>query len=543
MKCVLYAVVLIGCSWSQIQAAPLAEYCNPVAVSTALNDSDRLLNARIAQTRATLPPSIVGLIDAFYGPCDDAAAWISNGKITVTAVAVLKVLRDASERGLDPNDYPAPLIPHDEMNATADSVAAYARFEVELSIDAMLLARDLRCGKVDPHALQADLPPDCEGFNPTEFVWNVSRTQNPSLQFDSLEPSAPGYQRTRTAFRQYLNLAHGPQITLPPLRGALQPGQSSDNVQAIRAVLTETGDLKDLNSPLDDEGLAVAVKSFQLHHGLAPDGLLTAETYKQLAIPIEDRVAQLALTLERWRWIQRSFAQPPIVVNIPEFRVRAYDSDLRVAISMKVIVGRAYHRKTPVFENQISSVIFRPYWNIPPAIQHKEIEPAMRRDSKYLEKHGYETVPGPRGSVRIRQRPGDQNALGLIKFSLPNVHDVYLHGTPTQSLFDRTRRDFSHGCIRLEDPVALAVWVLRLNPEWNREKVEASMHGSETISVAVAHPIPVLIVYGTGFAAEDGAVYFLPDIYNEDTALVAALRKVTDARQEAARAVASAIHP
>jgi murein L,D-transpeptidase YcbB/YkuD len=210
---------------------------------------------------------------------------------------------------------------------------------------------------------------------------------------------------------------------------------------------------------------------------------------------------------------------------------------------MKVIVGGAYHRKTPVFENQISSVIFRPYWNIPPSIQHNEIGPAMRRDPKYLKKHGYETVPGPGGSVRIRQRPDDHNALGLIKFSLPNEHDVYLHGTPAESLFDRARRDFSHGCIRLEDPVALAVWVLRFNAGWPREKIEAAMHGTETMSVAVAHPIPVLIVYGTGFAAEDRGVYFLPDIYDEDTALVNALRKVTDARQEEARAVAISIHP
>ena len=258
---------------------------------------------------------------------------------------------------------------------------------------------------------------------------------------------------------------------------------------------------------------------------------------------MQDCAAQLELTLERWRWIQRSFAQPPIVVNIPEFRVRAYDSDMRVALSMKVIVGGAYHRKTPVFENEISSVIFRPYWNIPPSIQHNEIAPAMRRDSKYLEKHGYEIVHGEGGGVRIRQRPGDQNALGLIKFSLPNVHDVYLHGTPAQSLFDRPRRDFSHGCIRVEDPVALAVWVLRRILVGHARRSKPPCNGSMTLSVAVIHPIPVLIVYGTGFAAEDGGVYFLPDIYNEDAALLAALRKLTVLRQEEIRAITDAVRP
>jgi murein L,D-transpeptidase YcbB/YkuD len=231
------------------------------------------------------------------------------------------------------------------------------------------------------------------------------------------------------------------------------------------------------------------------------------------------------------------------VVNIPEFRVRAYDGDMRVALSMKVIVGAAYRRKTPVFQNQISSVVFRPYWNIPPSIQRSEIAPAMRRDPNYLEKHGYEVVHGPGGTIRIRQRPGDQNALGLLKFSLPNAHDVYLHGTPTQKLFDRTRRDFSHGCIRVEDPAALAVWVLRENPGWTLEKIEGTMHGLETISVALIHPIPILIVYGTGFAAEDGVVYFLPDIYNEDAELFAAIRKLTVQRREEIRAIANAIHP
>ena len=167
----------------------------------------------------------------------------------------------------------------------------------------------------------------------------------------------------------------------------------------------------------------------------------------------------------------------------------------------------------------------------------------MRHDPKYLEKHGYEVVHGPGGSIRIRQRPGDHNALGLLKFSLPNVHDVYLHGTPGQNLFDRTRRDFSHGCIRVEDPAALAVWVLRENPGWSREKIEAAMHGTVTMSVAVAHPIPVLIVYGTGFAAEDGAVYFLPDIYDEDAVLLAALRNVTIQRQEEMHVIVNAVRP
>jgi L,D-transpeptidase YcbB len=548
MKLSAATLFLLCAAASPVPPAPviaLSGYCS--SASSGKSEQDQLLSAKLAQSLPLLPQSDARLLADFYGPCDNAPAWVRNGEITSTAIAVVQVLRDVAERGLDPGAYPLPLVPPTAiMNPTPDSVASFTRFEIQLSIEAMLLAKDLRCGRVDPHALHADLPSNCLDFRPTEFVWNMSRSQNPSSQFDALEPNAPGYVRTKNALHHYLELARAPQIAFPPLRGTVCPGQDSDNIAAVRAALIQTGDLaepQDFRGSLYDERLVGAVKSFQKRHGLSADGLLTAETYKQMAVPMKDRAAQLGLTLERWRWIQRWFAQPPIVVNIPEFRVRAYDNDSHVALAMKVIVGGAYHRKTPVFANQISSVIFRPYWNIPPGIQRNEIEPAMRRDPQYLEKHGEEIVRGPGNAVRIRQRPGDQNALGLIKFSLPNVHDVYLHGTPAQELFNRTRRDFSHGCIRVEDPPALAEWVLRQNPGWTRDRIEAAMHGQETMSVAVSHPIPILIVYGTAFAALDGTVYFLPDIYKEDANLLAALRKATVERQKALQTLEAQLTP
>lgn len=531
MKLAPFTLLLLSCVGNKVQSAPTAalpEYCPSASASLS---EEHLLRAKIAQSLSMLPTSDARLLGAFYGTCDDAPAWVRNGKVTPSALVMLQVFQDVAGRGLDSNDYPGFLTPPlGRMDLTPDSVAGFAQFEIQLSIGALHLASDLRCGRIDPHALHADLPSSYQDFQPDEFVWSASHIQNRSPEFDSLEPTAPGYLRTKTALRRYLSLTSTPEMILPPLQQTVHPGQSSDIMVALRKVLAKTGDLTETPNAINpeyDDALVDAVRSFRLRHGLTPDGLLTAETYKQLAVPLGDRAAQLNLTLERWRWIERSFAQPPIVVNIPEFRVRAYDSDLQVVLSMKVIGGGAYHRKTPVFENQISSAIFRPYWNVPASIQHREIAPAMRRDSKYLEKHGYEVVRGLGGSLRIRQRPGDQNALGLVKFSLPNVHDAYLHGTPAQSLFDRTGRDFSHGCIRVEDPASLAVWVLRENPDWTREKIEAAMHGSETLSVAVTHPVPVLIVYGTAFAAEDGAVYFLPDIYKEDAALFAALRKFT----------------
>ena len=225
--------------------------------------------------------------------------------------------------------------------------------------------------------------------------------------------------------------------------------------------------------------LVDAVKRFQVRHGLDPDGRLGTGTLTELNTPLTDRIRQLQLTLERWRWVPHNFSRPPIVVNIPEFELRALDASYRTEIEMKVVVGKAYHHQTPVFAANMKQVIFRPYWNVPVSIQRAELVPKLDRDSSYLMKNRYEVVT-PQGKVvtngivdaptlaqlrsgnlRIRQTPGPENALGLVAFMFPNEYDVYLHGTPAMELFAKSRRDFSHGCIRAEKPQELAAWVLR----------------------------------------------------------------------------------
>jgi L,D-transpeptidase YcbB len=204
---------------------------------------------------------------------------------------------------------------------------------------------------------------------------------------------------------------------------------------------------------------------------------------------------------------------------------------------MKVVVGKAYRHKTPVFANQIKSVIFRPYWNVPLSIQRAEILPHLEKDPSYLLENSYEIVDRighvvsegavtdelkdslRSGKLAVRQRPGPDNALGLVKFEFPNPYDVYMHGTPAKQLFSRSRRDFSHGCIRVEDPVALAAWILRDKPEWTPEAIRNAMNGDETIQVDIKDPIPVLILYGTAVVKEDGEIQFFDDIYGYDAAL------------------------
>jgi murein L,D-transpeptidase YcbB/YkuD len=224
-------------------------------------------------------------------------------------------------------------------------------------------------------------------------------------------------------------------------------------------------------------------------------------------------------------------------VNIPEFILRAYEGPGNVALTMPVVVGRAMRTQTPVMEEVMKYVVFWPYWNVPPSILRGEIIPKIVKDPAYLQKNGYEvaTYAGKvvtdgvvseevlsqlrTGKLMVRQKPGPSNALGLVKFIFPNTNNVYLHSTPSQSLFGRSRRDFSHGCIRVEDPKALATWVLRNNPGWNRARVDAAFAAQKEQQVNLTQPIPVLIVYGTAIAKENGQVFFFDDIYGYDGTL------------------------
>jgi murein L,D-transpeptidase YcbB/YkuD len=286
-----------------------------------------------------------------------------------------------------------------------------------------------------------------------------------------------------------------------------------------------------------------AVKHFQMRHGLEPDARLGRATAAQLNTPLSHRIRQLQLTLERWRWVPHSFPRPPIVVNIPEFKVRALKDSYGTELEMKVVVGNAYGHQTPVFPAELSSVIFRPYWNVPISIQRKELLPKLNRDPSYLVKNRYQVVTARdtvvsegvvddallkqlrSGVLRLRQVPGPENALGLIKFVFPNDYDVYMHGTPAMKLFSKYRRDFSHGCIRVENPVQLATWVFRDMPEWTPERIIETMNGDKTLHVKLDRAIPVLIVYATAVVLENGEVRFFEDIYGQDARLDQLLAK------------------
>jgi murein L,D-transpeptidase YcbB/YkuD len=253
----------------------------------------------------------------------------------------------------------------------------------------------------------------------------------------------------------------------------------------------------------------------------------------------------MALTLERLRWTPLLYGPRMIVVNIPEFLLRAYETEgnrVKLELEMRVIVGRALDTRTPIFLEDMRFIEFSPYWNVPRSIARSETLPALRRNPGYFTQQGFEFVSQrgeivnalsneaieavQRGEWRIRQRPGPRNALGDIKFIFPNDQNIYLHHTSAPQLFSRVRRDFSHGCIRIESPVQLALFVLRNSPQWTETRIEAAMKAGKSRTIRLDQPVPVLIAYSTAVVKNGGTVYFYPDVYQQDARLEQALRDV-----------------
>ncbi len=477
----------------------------------------------------------------FYQSFNGRMPWIRNGEPTDQARAIISILQNAVLEGLRPEDYDGvkwngriALLQASPPPSEWDLI----RFDVALTVSTMRYVSDLHLGRVNPRVYHFQLYTQPKTLDLSEFLQlKLADAPDVAAALESLEPPFPAYQRTIMALRRYLDLAqHDSGRTLPVPKTPVRPGERYSGVPRLVELLELTGDLpagQGADEMIYTAALAEGVEAFQRRHGLDATGALDLQTVKQMNVPLAQRVLQLQLTLERWRWAPHGFDHLPIVVNIPEFRLHAIDRQFHWGLSMKVVVGRAYRHQTPVFAGEMKSIIVRPYWNVPLNIQRNELLPQIEKNPFYLEQHSYEVVDqnenvvmdgdvkgGLRsGKLHIRQKPGPDNALGLIKFDLPNAYDVYMHDTPAKELFSRSRRDFSHGCIRVENPVALAAWVLQDQPEWTVEHILSAMNGNETLRVTLKQSIPVLIVYGTAVVMEDGEVRFFNDIYGHDKAL------------------------
>ncbi|MEY2700585.1 MAG: hypothetical protein RIQ52_1340 [Pseudomonadota bacterium] len=484
--------------------------------------------------------------------------WTRDGVPVEQASILVAVLAEADSEGLNASDYDAALLSEwiKRLRAYPDrSVEDVAGFDVALSLSLMRYASNLYLGRINPRNVDFGLSIEPKKLDLPELLRALSKDADPHAHLQSLEPKLHLYRSFRQALMFYQELA--PQVgavnfSFPQ---KFSPGSSSREVPALRHFLTQLGDMAQsesntrAGSELYSGSVVEGVKRFQRRHGLHADGVIGRGTVLALNVPLADRVEQIRLGMERLRWLPEQMNGPYLLVNIPSFQLFAYRNGMastRPDMTMNVIVGEAIDgRHTPVFSSDMTNIIFRPYWNVPYQITVKEMLPLIRRNPGYLAQNNLEIVSSTggtgqslepsaqniamlqTGALRLRQKPGPKNALGLVKFAFPNNNNVYLHSTPTRGLFQRARRDFSHGCIRLQDPVGLAEFVLQdASGEWTRGKIEEVMNtGDKSRVINLRQNLPVYIFYSTVMAGEDGQIMFHDDIYGHDLILQNLLAK------------------
>ncbi|MGR9072612.1 MAG: L,D-transpeptidase family protein [Gammaproteobacteria bacterium] len=497
-------------------------------------------------------------VAAIYRYVENNLLWFDRSRVTDQAIAATRLIEEAPDYGLRSSDYDVGVLETMRKNLESEGqtdAKKKALFDTALSVSLVRFLTDLHYGRVDPKRMNFTFEVREKHQKPdlAQLVFQSAFQGGLKQHATALEPNLTIYRNLKKALATYRKLA---QKAYPPfiIARSLHPGESHPQLTELKGFLTATGDYvpsaefsgeigKD--AYVYSDSLAEAVKRFQKRHGLETDGIIGNKTAAALNTPFSKRVQQIEMALERLRWLPSLDGDRFIAVNIPAFRLWAFDSlrpEGKYSLNMKVVVGQALDKQTPIFMADMKYLDFRPFWNIPYSIAVKEILPEMRNDPRnYLATHDMEFVrrfgndASPvnysagalellrRGELKLRQRPGKKNALGRVKFIFPNYNAVYLHDTPAQSLFSRSRRDFSHGCIRVEDPEKLAAFALEFQPEWDMDKIRQAMNSGRTRQVHLLKPIPVIIFYTTAIADPDGTISFFEDYYGHDEALLTAL--------------------
>lgn len=481
----------------------------------------------------------------FYGKRDNRSLWFDQGGLNGRGKALLTALARAPEHGLSPSAYGMPKLA--ERAAKSDPAS---RSEAEHALTRAYLdyAGDVSSGVVEnPRKVQA-LFRDPKRPDPRKLLDDLAAAGDVAKFLENIPPDTRRYQHLKSALAQYRALERKggwPTIDNGP---TLKPGMKDKRVAQAKRRLAVTGDYIDRAAPsiLFDEALVAAVKKFQSRHGLAEDGNIGAETLAAMNVPVKERIEQLVINLERRRWLGAYLGDRYIYVNIADHDLKVVDKDKTIHTA-RVVVGKTYH-ETPVFSGTLSYIELNPYWNVPHSIATKELLPIIRKNPAYLDANdflvltrmGDNSSAVPPGSVdwsslstahfpyQLRQMPGAKNALGTTLFMFPNPHNVFIHDTPARNIFSLEDRYFSHGCVRVEHPMKLALLVLRdlEGGAWNEQRIKAILDKKDQTRIDLKQPIPIHITYLTAWADPDGTVHFRKDAYKRDATLKAAIRQI-----------------
>ena len=482
------------------------------------------------------------VLPALYEQRDYTLVWTRQESVN----QLFNVLENIDEDGLSPADYHLDKLRELRSrieNAHSSDTGIAADYDILLTDSLIRLGYHLLVGKVDPVQLDSNWNMD-QAIGSLDMILQMAQSIDTAMVtelVESLRPQLPVYAALKAALMRYRQIEQQGGWPSVPEGVVLKRGMSDPRVTDIRKRLAVTGELPaaELGSTLYDEAVEMAVELFQRHHNLAADGATGAATLAAMNVPVEDRIDQIRVNLERARWVFHNLSDEFVLVDIAGFQV-LYFRGGKLIWRTRAQVGTPF-RKTPVFKSRITFLEINPTWTVPPTILNKDILPKLWGDPAYLQKRDMQVIqyngtpvdastidwslyPGKDFPYLIRQNPGPRNALGRIKFMFPNEHLVYLHDTPSKSLFERSERTFSSGCIRIENPYSFAELLLK-SDEWDTEKIVEVVDSKIKISVSLPSPVTVILLYWTVNAETDEHIVFKKDIYNRDAAILVGLKQ------------------